>query len=104
NNVADAFRVAVGGINTVAEGTRFKIIVANILSKPLIFMAPDIVRRIVPGGCLVLSGILVEQAPYVIRAYVRLGLPEPELRVDGEWCALLWTQLPELSATGPQRN
>jgi ribosomal protein L11 methyltransferase len=103
NNVADTFRVAVGGINSVPEGTRFQVIVANILSKPLIFMAPDIVRRINPGGCLALSGILVEQAPDVIRAYVRLGLPEPELRVDGEWCALLWTKLPELDASGPQR-
>jgi len=93
NNVAGTFRVAVGGINTVPEGTTFQVVVANILSKPLIFMAPDIVRRITPGGCLALSGILVEQAPDVARAYVRLGLPEPELRVSGEWCALLWTSL-----------
>jgi len=98
NNVADTFRVAVGGINTVPEGTLFQVVVANILSKPLIFMAPDIVRRITPGGCLALSGILVEQAPDVVRAYVRLGLPEPELRVSGDWCALLWTGLPVLEA------
>ena len=96
NNVADKLRIATGGINTVPEGTSFRVVVANILSKPLIFMAPDIVRRIAPGGCLALSGILVEQAPDVVRAYVRLGLPEPELRVDGEWCALLWTDLPAL--------
>ena len=104
NNVADTLRVAVGGINSVPEGASFQVVVANILSKPLIFMAPDIVRRITPGGCLALSGILVEQAPDVIRAYVRLGLPEPELRVSGEWCALLWTKLPALCAPGSQRN
>jgi ribosomal protein L11 methyltransferase len=90
NNVADRFRVAVGGINSLAEGERFDIIVANILSKPLIFMAPDIVRRIRRRGCLALSGILVKQAPDVIRAYRRLGLAEPELRVSDEWCGLLW--------------
>jgi ribosomal protein L11 methyltransferase len=94
NSVDKTFRVAVGGINSVPEGTTFQVVVANILSKPLIFMAPDIVRRMAPGGCLALSGILVEQAPDVVRAYVRLGLPEPELRVSGEWCALLWTNLP----------
>lgn len=94
NDVDGQFRVAVGGIKSVPEGTTFQVLVANILSKPLIFMAPDIVRRITPGGCLALSGILVEQAPDVIRAYVRLGLPEPELRVSNEWCALLWPHLP----------
>ncbi|MDQ7834475.1 MAG: 50S ribosomal protein L11 methyltransferase [Humidesulfovibrio sp.] len=97
NNVEESFRVAVGGINAVPEGKTFKALVANILSKPLIFMAADIVRRIEPGGCLALSGILVEQAPDVIRAYVLLGLPEPELRVSGDWCALLWTSLPDIA-------
>ncbi|MBU1230860.1 MAG: 50S ribosomal protein L11 methyltransferase [Proteobacteria bacterium] len=100
NNVADQFRVAVGGINSLPDSPAFQVVVANILSKPLIFMAPDIVRRIIPGGCLVLSGILVEQAQDVIRAYVRLGLPQPELRASGEWCALLWTALPDLGGQG----
>ncbi|MBA4357243.1 MAG: 50S ribosomal protein L11 methyltransferase [Desulfovibrio sp.] len=105
NNVAGQFRLAVGGINSVPEGVTFDVLVANILSKPLIFMAPDIIRRITPGGCLALSGILVEQAPDVIRAYVRLGLPEPELRESGEWCALLWTGLPVgLPDLGAQRD
>jgi len=105
NSVEHQFRVAVGGINSVPEGTTFQVIVANILSKPLIFMARDIVRRISPGGCLALSGILREQAPDVIRAYLRLGLPEPELRVSDEWCALLWTNLPEiLPDQGATRN
>jgi ribosomal protein L11 methyltransferase len=90
NAVESAFKVAVGGINSLTGGERFDVLVANILSKPLIFMAPDIIRRIRPGGCLVLSGILVEQAQDVIRAYQRLGLPEPELRESGEWCGLLW--------------
>lgn len=93
NNVAETFKVAVGGINTLPDEKLFQVVVANILSKPLIFMAKDIIRHIVPGGCLILSGILVEQAPDVVRAYVRLGLPEPVLRVDGEWCGLLWTNV-----------
>lgn len=90
NNVDASFRVAVGGITSLNRGEAFDVLVANILSKPLIFMAPDIVRRVRPGGCLALSGILVEQAQDVIRAYQRLGLPEPELREGGEWCGLLW--------------
>jgi ribosomal protein L11 methyltransferase len=93
NNVAESFKVAVGGINSLPEDKKFQVIVANILSKPLIFMAQDILRHMVPGGCLALSGILVEQAPDVIRAYVRLGLPEPVQKNDGDWCGLLWTDI-----------
>jgi len=93
NNVADTFRVAVGGINTLPEDKEFQVIVANILSKPLIFMAKDILRHLAAGGCLALSGILVEQAPAVIRAYKRLGLPDPVQRDEGEWCGLLWTNV-----------
>jgi len=99
NNVADQFKVAVGGINSLPQDKRFQVLVANILSKPLIFMAPDILRHIAPGGCLALSGILVEQAPDVIRAYVRLGLPEPVLRESGEWCGLLWTNITQNAET-----
>lgn len=91
NKVADTFQVAVGSITAVPEGRQYAVLVANILSKPLIFMAKDILPRVKPGGCLALSGILVEQAPDVIRAYVRLGLPEPEVRESGDWAALLWT-------------
>lgn len=93
NNVADSFKVAVGGINTLPGEKTFQVVVANILSKPLIFMAPDILRHVSPGGCLALSGILVEQAPDVIRAYARLGLSEPVQRNDGDWCGLLWTDI-----------
>lgn len=93
NNVAETFKVAVGGINTLPDDKFFQVIVANILSKPLIFMAKDILRHLAPGGCLALSGILVEQAPDVIRAYKRLGLPDPVQRNDGDWCGLLWTDV-----------
>jgi ribosomal protein L11 methyltransferase len=102
NNVAETFKVAVGGIKDAPEGKRFNVLVANILSKPLIFMAPDILKHVAEGGCLALSGILVEQAPDVIRAYVRLGLPEPVQRNDGDWCGLLWTgiRLAEVAQEG----
>ncbi len=91
NNVADTFKVAVGGIQTLPDDKVFDVVVANILSKPLIFMAKDILKHVKQGGCLALSGILVEQAPDVIRAYKLLGLPDPALHESGEWCGLLWT-------------
>ncbi len=51
----------------------FDLIVANILAGPLIGLSPSISRAIVPGGTLVLSGILVPQAPEVVATYLSHG-------------------------------
>lgn len=48
---------------------RFDIVVANILSSPLILMAPMLSGRVAPGGALILSGVLARQAQEVIAAY-----------------------------------
>ncbi len=90
NACAGAVTPLAGSMEAVPEGERFELIVANILSGPLISLAPDIVPRLAPGGALILSGILVEQAAGVVAAYVALGLPEPRLEVSGEWTAIVW--------------
>lgn len=48
-------------------------IVANILAGPLIRLAPAIARKVKRGGTLLLSGILIPQAPQVIAAYRACG-------------------------------
>lgn len=48
----------------------FDLIVANILAKPLMRLAPDMARHVAPGGSLILSGILDRQRDAVIAAYV----------------------------------
>lgn len=88
NNVAGAVELRLGSVAEVAEGERFDLLVANILSGPLILMAEDIMSHLRPGGLLVLSGLLVEQAAQVQQAYAALGTPR-KLDMD-EWCALLW--------------
>jgi ribosomal protein L11 methyltransferase len=50
-------------------GGRFDLVVANILSNPLMLMAPMLSSRVAPGGNLVLSGVLERQADDVIAAY-----------------------------------
>ena len=54
-----------------ALGTRSAdLVIANILANPLIELAPDLARRVRPGGQLVMTGILAEQAEAVMAAYV----------------------------------
>lgn len=52
----------------------FGLIVANILARPLMRMAPEIVQNLKPGGTVILSGILAEQRWKVLSAFNREGL------------------------------
>lgn len=94
NKVDDAsFELGVGSLDTLDEGRTFDLVLANILAGPLKSMAPGLVRSVAPGGSLVLSGILNEQADSVVEVYMGQGLPEPKRESAGEWTALTWTDL-----------
>lgn len=88
-NAVSQFDVSLGGIEAVA-GRRFDLVLANILARPLIELAPAIVAARAPGGCLILSGLLEIQAHSVEAAYMAQGLPGARRVMDGEWCALVW--------------
>lgn len=51
----------------------FDLVIANILAGPLIRLAPELARMVRQGGTLVLSGLLIPQAPQVIAAYRASG-------------------------------
>ncbi len=67
-------------------GDDYNVVVANILAKPLIEAAMEIVGRVRRGGTLVLSGILADQAATVTAAYAeRIDFAAPTER-DGWAC------------------
>ncbi|GGY73717.1 50S ribosomal protein L11 methyltransferase [Marinobacter zhanjiangensis] len=67
--------------------TRADILLANILAGPLVELAPTLATRVSPGGHLVLSGILAQQAREVMAAYEPwFIMDEPEQRE--EWIRL----------------
>ncbi|MCF3640958.1 50S ribosomal protein L11 methyltransferase [Rhizobium sp. TRM95111] len=47
----------------------FDLVIANILARPLMRMAPQLAAHLAPGGQVILSGILAEQRRKVIAAY-----------------------------------
>ncbi|MDO5536728.1 MAG: 50S ribosomal protein L11 methyltransferase [Desulfovibrionaceae bacterium] len=83
------FPLGLGSVDKVA-GRRFDVVVANILARPLIEMAPELAACVKPGGVLVLSGILGIQADGVAQAYTACGLGQPARVNSGEWAALVW--------------
>ena len=54
---------------SAGNGTRYDVVVANILANPLVVLAPLIAAHVRPGGHVVLSGILAAQAEAVVCAY-----------------------------------
>ncbi|SDL43749.1 50S ribosomal protein L11 methyltransferase [Pseudomonas indica] len=59
------------------------VVVANILAAPLVSLAPQITRLVRPGGLLVLSGVLAEQADEVRAAYQDAFELDPTAEKDG---------------------
>jgi ribosomal protein L11 methyltransferase len=76
NGVGNRIALFVGnglGHPKVRERAPFDFLIANILAAPLIRLSPSISRAVKPGGALVLSGILIPQAPEVIATYLAHG-------------------------------
>lgn len=66
----------------------YDLIFANILMGPLIALAPDMALFARSGGHVILSGLLVEQAPQVLAAYEAEGFRLHHREDIGEWSTL----------------
>jgi ribosomal protein L11 methyltransferase len=82
--------------NRVADGRRglpwrgpFDVILANILLGPLTRMAPQLARRLAPGGFIVLSGLLPSQANAAVAAYQAQGLALVRRAILENWATLV---------------
>ena len=71
------------------ERAPYDLIIANILAGPLIDLAADFGAALVPGGSLLLSGLLETQEPQVRNACRRAGLRLAARVVNGDW-SILW--------------
>ena len=86
NHVAERLELLPGGPESL-EG-QWPLIVANVLAAPLIEMAPTVVRRVAPGGILILSGIPRSLEGEVRQAYQDMGLQPVGSAARGGWVAL----------------
>jgi ribosomal protein L11 methyltransferase len=68
---------------------KFDVITANLYSEILIAALPLWSRHLVPGGHLILSGILRSQEAAIARALRRNRLTISEIRRRGKWVAIL---------------
>lgn len=81
NGVGDRLRVYLPGDAPVAS---YPVVLANILAKSLVELEPVIRAACAPGGVVVLSGILREQADEVVAAYAG-GFESFEVAAREDW-------------------
>jgi ribosomal protein L11 methyltransferase len=67
----------------------YDLLIANILARPLIELAPDFAEAVAPGGHVVLAGLLTTQEADVRRAYRRAGFRLARRLERGDW-SILW--------------
>lgn len=67
----------------------YDLLIANILAGPLKELAPDFARAVVPGGSILLAGLLETQEQAVRRAYRMAGFRLAARLVHGDW-SILW--------------
>jgi len=94
NNVRERFEIGPGSVSEIRIGLytlqSAQLVLANILAPVLIKLLDEGLGDIVmPGGSLVLSGIIAEQAPGVEEALARNGMELTSRKHFQDWVALL---------------
>jgi ribosomal protein L11 methyltransferase len=89
NSDANSVRADYTEPDSLRAGT-WDVVLANILSNPLMLLAPALLARVAPGGALVLSGVLERQAEEVIGAYraADASVPLSVWAADEGWVCL----------------
>lgn len=73
----------------ISENSPYDLILANILARPLISMAPDCAAALKSGGYCILSGFVEEQEDWVIAEHQKHGLQLEKLYRLDNWRAAL---------------
>lgn len=90
-NAVDARFVWASGLDhtLVRRDAPYDLVFANILARPLVWLAQDIKNALKPGGTAILSGLLRTQERYVRAAYLARGF-RLERRIHRDaWSALV---------------
>lgn len=92
-NASDGVRVGEGSAGerwpfTDIAQADFDIIVANIVARTIVELAPALLRALAPGGRLIVSGVILERQPEVAAAIEMAGAGVEQVRSLGEWVCI----------------
>jgi ribosomal protein L11 methyltransferase len=95
----NAERNGVGGIVRIEQGSvgtgepfqgEYDLVVANIIARILIELAPGLAKAVLPGGTLVLGGIIDVKEAAVCDAFDEVGLTLVRRQEREDWVSLVW--------------
>ena len=92
NGVADV--LSVEGTILAAIHEEFDLVLGNLISEILVDLAESIAARCVPGGRLILSGIVKEKSKWVVEEFSKHKMKLADETIDGEWAALFFRKEP----------
>lgn len=80
--------------HTAAVSKSFQLILANINRNVIIANAEILVAELQPGGTLLLSGLLLEDAPGILELFTQLGLTHSNTTQKAQWICMVWQRKP----------
>ncbi|MBK8255071.1 MAG: 50S ribosomal protein L11 methyltransferase [Polyangiaceae bacterium] len=91
NSLSDRVEARIGSAHDA--GGRYPVVLANIEARVLGPMAPDLFATLLPGGLLVLSGILGNEHDAMVARYEALGLRRIQTERRGEAAGEAWVAI-----------
>jgi ribosomal protein L11 methyltransferase len=88
NGVTDNIEISTIPVSRHEGG--FAIVLANILAEDIAQMSSDLVSQLLPGGLLILSGILNEKERLVMDAFIGRAVTLTEATRQEEWSCLVY--------------
>ena len=89
NGLKTPVRVAVGTVEETEEfAGKYDLVVANIIARIIIELAPALTAACAPGGRLITSGIIIDRADEVRAALAAQGLTAVEQHQMGDWICI----------------
>lgn len=89
NGLSQTVTVAAGTLPQAEPQIHYDLVVANIIARVIVELAPALAAALRPGGTLIASGVLAERGSEVAAALARARLVLAERRQSGDWLALL---------------
>lgn len=80
----------------------YDLLIANILAGPLVELSGPFAAAVVPGGSILLSGLLATQEDQVRQAYARVGMRLAARLTNGDW-SILWLRKRAMARPHPGR-
>lgn len=87
NGVSEGVLAARADVRAV--GAAYPLVVCNILYQIIMGIAPELVKKVAPGGTLILSGFLTPELDSVERMFGNLGMTIARREELGPWGALV---------------